>query len=371
MRRNHSKKDRSKTTIQISTPTSELVAAEELAEPRTFKSAFRRAKEKQWDKKRGCVRLHRSFRRSYREDYERELEMPGLLSHAVKSFQMMFRNWKLFIPLALIMVLFSIILVGLMNEDTYVQFQKSIDETSKEINMENIGTITRSGLLLVSAIATGGLTQGKTEVQQVFTVLIFLVVWLVTIYLLRHRLAGRKVKLRDGLYNALSPLLSTLIVALVIFIETIPAMIVVITYSAAVKTDFLSTPFYALIYFIFAALLITLSVYLISSSVIALVAVSAPGLYPMTAIKTASDLLASRRIRFIIRLVYLAIITVILWVIIMLPLIALDLWLKSIFDWLAGIPFVSLELLIMTSLTTIYSATYLYLYYRRLLDYDD
>ena len=269
------------------------------------------------------------------------------------------------------MVLASIILVGLMNEDVYVQFQKTIDETSKDISMENIGTFTKSGLLLVSAIATGGLTQGKTEVQQVFTVLIFLIVWLVTIYLLRHRLANQRIKLRDGLYNALSPLLSTLVVALIIFIELIPIMIVVITYSAAVRTDFLSTPFYALIYFIFAALLTILSVYLVSSSLVALVAVSAPGLYPLVAVRTASDLLAGRRIKFIIRIIYLAIIMVILWVIIMLPLIALDLWLKSIFDFLAGIPFVSLELLIMTCFTAVYCTTYIYLFYRRMLDYED
>lgn len=345
--------------------------AEEGAKTSNFRSAFKKAKEKQWSKKRGRVRQHRSFRRSYREDYEREIEMPGLLSHAAKTFRVIFGNWKLFLPLILIMVAANIILVGLMNEDVYVQFQQSIDETSKDISMENIGTFTKSGLLLVSAIATGGLTQSKTEVQEVFAVIIFVVVWLTTIYILRHRLAGQKIKLRDALYNALSPLISSLVIVAVMFIELIPIILVVITYSAAVRTEFLETPFYALIYFIFAALLVVLSVYLLSSSVVALIAVSAPGLYPLVAIRTASDLLAERRIKFIIRVIYLAIIMIILWVIIMLPLIALDLWLKGIFDWLAGIPFVSIELLLMTCFTTVYVTSYLYLYYRRLLDYEE
>ena len=148
-------------------------------------------------------------------------------------------------------------------------------------------------------------------------------------------------------------------------------MVVIITYSAAVQTDFLSTPFYALIYFIFAALLLLLSIYLISGSLIALVAVSAPGLYPMTALRTASDLLAGRRVKFIIRVLYLIFVIAVIWVVIMLPLVALDLWLKSIFDWLSGIPFVSLELLLMTCFSAVYATTYLYLFYRRLLDYDD
>lgn len=338
---------------------------------RRFKEQFTETREKIWDRKRDRVRLHRSFRRSYREDYNRELEVPGLLSHTMQTFKTIFKHWKLFVPLILLIVLLNVFLVGLMSEESYVQFQNTIDTTSKNLSVGEIGTFARSGLLLLSTITTGGLSQGMTEVQQVFAVLLFIITWLTTIYLLRHLLAGQQVKLRDGLYNALAPLLSSLVVALVIFLQAIPIMIVIITYSAAVSTDFLSTPFYALIYFIFAALLTLLSVYLISGSVIALVAVSAPGLYPMRALHTASDLIAGRRVRLIIRLFYLMITLVIVWIFVMLPLIALDLWLKSIWDWLAGFPFVSFELLIMTCFSVVYVTAYIYLYYRRMLEYEE
>ncbi len=315
---------------------------------------------------------HHSFRRSYREDYQRPFDGPGLLSHAIISFQTVFRNWKLFLPLILIMTVLNVALVGLMNEDTYVQFQDALDETSSSLQSgKELGTFARSGLLLISTITTGGLSQGMTDMQRVFAVILLLIIWLVTIYILRHTLAKQKIKLRDALYNALSPFISTLIVLIIILIQAIPIMIVVVTYSAAVQTNFLATPFYALVYFIFASLLILLSVYLISSSLIALVAVSAPGLYPLVAIRTASELLAGRRIKLIIRIIYLLFVMVVLWAIIMTPLIALDLWLKSFVTWLAGIPFVSLELLLMTCFSAIYCTTYLYLYYRRLLDYDD
>lgn len=338
---------------------------------RTFKEAFKESKEKVTARKRSRVRLHRSFRRSYREDYNRPFEGPGLLSHAVTSFKIIFKNWKIFLPLVLLIAVLNVFLVGLMNEDTFVQLQKSIDETSEDIQMGKLGTFAKSGLLLVSTITTGGLAQNQTEVQQIFATLLFIITWLVTIYLLRHILAKHKVKLRDGLYNALAPFISTLIVGLVIFIEAIPAMIVIIAYSAAVATDFLSTPFYALIFFIFAALLTLLSVYLISSSLVAMVAVSAPGLYPLVAIHTANDLLAGRRIKFIIRVLYLIVTLVVVWVIVMLPLIALDLFLKSILPVLSGLPFVSFELLTMSCFSAVYATTYLYLYYRRLLDYED
>ena len=343
--------------------------------PSKFKSSFKYkeqdVKQKITARKAQRVRLHRSFRRSYREDYQRPFEAPGLLAHTVATFKIIFKNWRIFVPLILVIAVMNVILVGLMNEDTFVQFQTAIDQTAEDVKMGSLGTFAKSGLLLVSTITTGGLSQGTSEVQQVFSTLLFLITWLTTIYLLRHLLAKHKVKLRDGLYNALAPLISTALVALVIFIEAIPAMIVVIAYSAAVATNFLATPFYALLFFIFAALLILLSVYLISSSLVALIAVSAPGLYPMVALRTASDLLAGRRIKFIIRVVYLFISLIVIWVLIMLPLIALDLWLKSIFDWLAGIPFVSIELLLMSCFSTVYVTAYLYLYYRRMLDYED
>ena len=284
------------------------------------------------------------------------------------TFQVIFRNWRLFLPLIALIVLLNIALVGLMSEDTYTQFQDTLDES---LDGTNVGQVARAGLLLISTITTGGLTQGASEVQQVFGVLLFVVLWLTTIYILRHRLAGHKLKLRDALYNALTPFLSTLLIALTILLELIPIAVVVITYSAAVATDFLATPFYALIFFIFAALLVILSVYLVSGTLVALIAVSAPGLYPVVAIRTANDLIASRRIRWIIRVLFLFFIFAVLWVIIMLPLILLDLWLKDIWSWAEGIPFISLMLLNLSVSSAVYITTYLYLFYRHMLNFDD
>lgn len=337
----------------------------------TFGEKKSAVKDKIWQKKKDRIRLHTSFHRSYREDYERPLDIPGLVHHAMSTFQILFKNWKIFLPLVLLISVANVVLVGLMNEDTYVQFQKSMDSNANELLDGKLGTIARSGLLLVSTITTGGLSGTMTDVQQVFAVLLFAITWLVTIWLLRHLLAGQKVKMRDGLYNALTPLISSLAIIFVIFLQLIPIMIVIITYSAAVQTDFLSTPFYALVYFIFAALLSILSIYLISSSVVALVATSAPGLYPLTALHTASDLMAGRRIKFIVRLIFLAMVLVLLWVIVMLPLITLDLWLKTKLDFLVGLPFVSVELLLMTVFTAVYVTAYVYLYYRRMLDYEN
>ena len=338
-----------------------------------FSESFQKYREIIWNKKRARVRLHQSFKRSYREDYARKLNVPGLLHHAMDTFIFIFKNWKLFLPLIIFAVIFNIVLVGLMSEETYVKFQSTLDETNDSLagGSVEVGNVTRAGLLLISTITTGGLTSGLSEVQIIFAVIIFLILWLVTIYLARRLLAGKKVRLRDGFYNALTPLLSTFVVFFVACLQTLPIFVLVIAYSAAVQTDFLSMPFYALIFFIFAGLLVTLTTYLLSSTLIALIAVSAPGLYPLAALRSASDLMASRRIRFVIRLFFLVFVIVVYWTIVMLPLIIIDLFLKAHISWLNGVPFIPICLQIMTCFTIIYLTNYLYLYYRRMLAHED
>ena len=315
--------------------------------------------------------LHRSFKRSYREDYARPVKTPGLLSHAMTTFQVLFRYWRTFLPLLAIVTILYIVCVGMLSEDLYQQFQDTIDTTSAELAQGQIGNFAKAGLLLISTVTTGGLDTGMDDVETVFMVIFFLMMWLVTIFLLRHFFAGQKPKLRDALYNALAPIIPTALIFAVIFIQLIPIMLVIITYSAAVTTNFLSTPFYALVYFIFAALMILISGYLLSSSIIALIAVTAPGVYPMAALASASELIAGRRMRFVLRVLYLIVVIALIYVITMLPIILLDLWLKSIWSWLAGWPIVPFFLLVVTCFTFIYATAYLYRYYRWLLDYRE
>ena len=174
---------------------------------------------------------HKSFKRTYREDYVRELNAPGMGQHIYESFRMFFKNWKIFVPFLLLAAILEILAI-----------------------------------------------QTTQETTAVFSVLILLMIWLVTIFLVRQIKAKHKVTLRDGLYNAMTPLLSSLVVFVVAVVECLPIFLVIIAYSAAIKTEFLTMPFYALMFFVFAGSMLILSGYLLSSSLIALIAVSAPGL---------------------------------------------------------------------------------------------
>ena len=328
---------------------------------------------KQLVKKQDEVRLHRSFKRSYYEDYRLKTELPSLTSQASAAFKMFFKFWKIFLPLLLIFVGLYIFLIGAMSENTLADVKANVEQTNKDVADGKIGTVGKAGLTLLGIISTGGLTT-MNDAQIVIAVLLFTIIWLVAIYLARHLLAGhQEIKMRDGFYSALSPLVSTLVVGLIIFLEAVPIMLTIIVFQVALTTEFLSTPFYALLFFLFAALMITLSLYLLSSSFFAIIVVSAPGLYPLTAVRMAKNLIMGRRLRFLIRVFYLVIIVALLYLLLLMPAIILDGALKAQFAWLAEskIPLVAIIQLTITVFIFIYLSIYFYLFYRALLDYND
>lgn len=300
----------------------------------------------------------KSFRRAYREDYRRETSAPGIMRHIVATFKIIFGNWKLFLPLLVIAVILSVVFVGTISAN-YAQLQEAVKQTDSQIP--------KAGLLLVSAAVNGGLLGGSSKVASVFGALIFLIIWLTTIFFLRHRMVGHDVNVRDGLYNAMAPLISTLVIFALVVVECIPIFLVIIFYSAAVQTEFLTMPFYALLFLVFAILMFILSGYLLSNSLLALVAISAPGLYPIKALRKTKELITNRRMKFVMRILALVLFVVLMWVVIMIPMIILDSWIKN-FEWAAGIPFIPVCFTVMTCATYIYVTTYLYLYYRWMLE---
>ncbi len=312
----------------------------------------------------------RSFHRTYTEEYKDGFEPPKLLVHAVRTYGILFKNRRVFGGLLISVVIFTTIFIGLFSQSKINDIMAGLATNEQAENFANLGNVARATVQLVSTIATGGISQSLTNDQSTTLGLIFIVVWLVTIYLLRRILDGKKVTLRQGLYNALSPLISTLLVLIVVLLQLIPIFLLVIFYSAAIQTDFLSTPFYALLFLVFAALMILLSGYMISSSIIALVATTAPGIYPRSALRAASDLMLHRRIRFIFRLILLVFILILNCAIIMLPVILIDNALKQSFDWMADIPVTSFFMLLITIFNFIYSSAYIYLYYKEILNYE-
>ena len=314
-------------------------------------------------------RPHRSFRRTLRRDYTRSLQLPGYWSFGSFVRKTLLKNKKTFLLVALTYTVITGILVGVASQDAYTVLTDTIQGTSGDIFSGNWGEIGKASLLFVSTVS-GGISNNLSDVQQVYTGLIILLTWLTTVWLLRNILAGAKVNLRDGLYNASSPLLSTALVSTLLIVQLIPVALAVLGYSAATATGLLAGGVEAMLFWVAAGLLTILSLYWITSTFIALVVVTLPGMYPMQAIKTAGDIVIGRRMRILLRLLWMIVGVATTWVVVMIPVILLDTWIKSVWSAIEWLPIVPVVMLALSSLSVIWIASYIYLLYRRIVADD-
>jgi hypothetical protein len=314
-------------------------------------------------------RPHRSFRRTRRRDYARSLKLPGYWSFTNDVRKTLWQQRRVFLWLIAVYAVLTVGLVGLASQDTYTELSSTLRDTSGEIFKGNWGELGKAGLLLVSG-ATGELSMTLTEAQQIYAVIVIFFTWLTTVWLLRAILAGKKPRLRDGLYNAGAPVLPTFMVGGLLILQLLPVVVVVLGFVALAPFGILEGGAESMIFSAAALLLIMLSLYWITSTLIALVVVTLPGQYPMQAIRAAGDLVIGRRLRILFRILWLLLVIVMVWAVVMMPIILFDAWLKGVFPAINWLPLVPIALLALGTVTVVWSASYIYLLYRRIVNDD-
>lgn len=311
---------------------------------------------------------HRTLRLTKRRDYVRPLALPNPFQFILFVSTTLWSNRRIFLPLMAVYALLYVGLVGITSQDTYSQIVSSIEESGSDVFSESGSSIEQAGLTLLS-IVSGNANGTITESQQIFGGLLGLLAWLTTIWLLRNLLAGNKVRMRDGLYNAGAPLIASAIVFLIIFVQLLPVALAAIGYAAATNSGLIAGGgVEAMLFWIVVSLLGLLSLYWIGGSVFALVIVTLPGMYPLEAINAARELVLSRRLKLLVRLLWMSIFIMALWIITLVPIIMFDGWLKwaaPVVEWL---PLVPVSILIVSTVSVFWAATYVYLLYRKVVD---
>jgi predicted neutral ceramidase superfamily lipid hydrolase len=281
----------------------------------------------------------------------------------------LWKNRRIFIYLALIYAFLTITLVGIASQDSYTQLGETIRETSQQIFKGNTEGLAEASVLMLTSV-TGKLNNVTSEAQQIYGVLIGLLAWLTTVWLLRAITSGQKPKLRDALYSAGAPILPTFAIALVVVVQLLPIAVAVIAYAAANTSGLLEGGIETMLFWTFALLLGSMSLYWITSTLIALAIVTLPGMYPLRAVKAAGDIVIGRRIRILLRLLWMAFLIAIVWIIVMLPVVLFDSWLRGVVSGIEWLPLVPIAMLIMGTITVIWTASYIYLLYRKVVDDD-
>jgi len=276
---------------------------------------------------------------------------------------------RLFIGLILFYGIAGALLVGLASQSAYDQLSQLLDDTGSELFTGGWGNLGQAGLLLLSGLS-GSLSPQLTDAQQIYSALILLLTWLTAVWLLRAILSGKRPRLRDGLYDAGGPIVGTAIVLLILLVQLLPATLAVIVANSAASTNLFESGLIAMIISLAVALLVVLSAYWAVGTFMALIIVTLPGMYPWRAIRAAGDIVTSRRVRLILRLAWLASGNVLAWIMVVLPAILLERFLSGIIPPIANVPIVPLVIMLVSSVIVVWSAAYVYLLYRKVVEDD-
>ena len=274
----------------------------------------------------------------------------------------------MFLSMIVLYALIIIFLGIITSQSTYDSIGKLVSESLGKIFDGGVGQLLNAGMLTFSSLAID--TTSLRAEQGVMLALLVLMTWLTAVWLLREILLGLKPKLRDGLYNATAPLISTSVVLLILLIQLSPVGIMALAYSALVSVHILTEGFGMMLFGLLAASVLTLVLYWVTSTIIALVVVALPGMYPLRAIQAASDLVVGRRLRIMLRIVWAFVYSSVIWCVVMVSLVLLERGLSSKLKWLESVPIVPFAGTFMMALLFVWLAAYIYLLYRKVVADD-
>jgi len=260
------------------------------------------------------------------------------------------------------------ILGGVTNQQAYSKIGELLQGSAGDIIKGSWGKAGEAGLLLLSAFGGGSGT--ATVDQQIYLSLALLFVWLATVWLLREVMAGRRPRMRDGLYNSAAPFLSTFAVILVALAQLIPLGIGAAAVVGLANVGLVSEGFGAMLAYVFMATVAALTLYWLTSTFIAGVIVTLPGMYPGQALGAAGDLVIGRRMRICLRMIWMFLVMAATWAIVAIPMVLLDTWLKGLWKPFGVVPLMPIVVALLSSASVVWSASYVYLLYRKIVDDD-
>jgi hypothetical protein len=302
----------------------------------------------------GAENPHKAFRLTRRRDIKKPaVKLPGVLQIMRDTAVLIKNNFMLFGGLTLIYLVLAWLINGLPSQDEYLGLKAIIEDAP---------VVTGAGTVILGAFA-GAFTDSDSDVQQFILSALTLVFILCFIWAARKRMADSAVSIREVLYNAPAPLISFLLVAGMVALHLLPGIFGTIILSFAFGLEGGSRSGVEAMLFTVAGLLaILISTYLVLHSVIALVIVTLPNMYPLESLRSAKKLVYGRRFQVLVRFFGLAVMTLLIWTVGLLPFVLLDFSLN-----IEALPIVPYFASILAAITIPISTVYLYRLYRTLL----
>ena len=264
------------------------------------------------------------------------------------------KNW---VPFVGIMIIYGILNLLLVQSFNATNGGNSLDQTRTNLNSIN-GSSSTWGNLLSSAMLFAYMASSSGNVGSstagAYQMMLTVVASLALIWVLREVYAGKKVRIRDGFYWGMYPLVQFMLVIAVVLIQLIPVVVGGYIYNM-VTQGIAATGVEMILWLIFLAFLALISLYMLTASLFAIYIVCLPDMTPMVALKSSLELVRYRRWTVMRKILFLPVFLFVAAGIVIIPLI-------FIAPVVAGVTFLFTS---MFGLPIIHS--YMYRLYRELL----
>ena len=278
-------------------------------------------------------------------------KLPNVWQLTRRAALTLWRHKQLFIGITLVYGLLNVVLAQGLSGGTDVS---TLRHTLSQAFTGHFGSLSSGLSIFVLMIGSAGNNSDPTA--GAYQLFLALIASLAIIWALRQVLAGATIRIRDAYYRGMYPLVPFVLVLIVVGLQLIPLLVGSVLYGLVINNGiavlFIEKLLWALLY----GLLALLSLYMISSSLLALYIVTLPDMTPMKALRSARELVRHRRWTVLRKILCLPVILLIVAAIIMLPII---IWLTPLAKWV-------FFLLTMFSLTAVHG--YMYTLYRELLN---
>ncbi len=227
-------------------------------------------------------------------------QLPGAFTLLKGSLWVVRTNWKVCLGIMTVYSVLSLLLVqSLSGSDV-----NSIKTTLTSMTEGPWGGLISS--LAVFAYMAGSTSSGGNSAAGAYQFMLLLITSLAIIWVLRQAYANKKMRVRDSYYKGMYPLVTFLLVFLVVMLQLLPAIIGSAIYSTVTSTIG-ATGLEMIVWGIVLFLSVIISLYLLTSSLIALYVVCLPDMTPLVALRSARELVRSRRWTVMRKIIFLPI----------------------------------------------------------------
>ncbi|MBB1555301.1 hypothetical protein HG444_003315 [Candidatus Saccharibacteria bacterium] len=315
-------------------------------------------------------RPHRSFKPTSKYDYKRSMELPGYIDFTWEVVQLLWQYRRPLLLLTLLFAALSTLATGAYQIASYENIRKAAEDAAQNTGNGQFLAAGYSFLTLFTSNFTGSAFR-QSEVSTLLGVGSMLFLWLSVLWFIRHSLAHRIVRVRDAVFRSGGPVVALMILQLIALVQLIPGALGVTAAIIIMTGGGFDNVIIPAFFCIAAGLLVILSLYWITQTVMACVIITLPDIYPLRAMRLAGDLVTSRRLRIALRMLWSMIMVVLAWVVALYPVILLFNWLRSMFDFLQYVPFVSMYATFLSGAALTFVVVYTYLLYRKIVSDND